>query len=121
MANLLGTRLTDSDYGSRHSVFVYSFATPNTTKLKDQKYYQNVISWNNKNDLICSLPAGLTKHGVACEFSLQFDPAMNEYFQRLTGGKDLAGYGPIGNVKSSHAPETYLSFLLTINRDVSIR
>lgn len=118
VANILGARLTNSIYGSNQTVFVYSFATPNTIPARERQFYQNVMSWNNKNDPVCFLPAG-DKHGVSRWFSLKTDPNMNDYFWRLTG-RDLSDYGPIGNISSAHAPETYLSFLLTISPEVTI-
>ena len=118
VANILGERITRSNLGNQNTVYVYTFASPNTTT--DAKMAANGNSFNIKNTEdkpVCYFPStytamtgiGITTYQAPATvygYPLWYTPnaAVESQFLQLTG----VSYKTI----SPHLPEAYLAILL---------
>ena len=127
VANILGTIV--SDITSNNNVYVYTFATPNTTTESNRRTYDNIFNILVEGDPVPGNPGmigGDNVFGKIVRLTASVDDeGYNNVFKSITGGVSTAaidfnedcitGYQyiflEIGNLRR-HTPAVYLSCIL---------
>lgn len=105
VANLCAKEFTDAD--TLHTVYAYTFASPNTTTAQNasDKKYSSIFNICNREDFICYIPLskwGYTKYGTtielpkteSTEYTKNFNSLQEQFYELC--GKNFVSY-PDGN------------------------
>jgi hypothetical protein len=116
-ANILGVEVNNAGLSKQSNTYIYTFATPNTTRYPVEN--QNIFNIINAEDSVAIVPPLYSKNGITYAFHRQKSPLMKATFRELTNGLSLDPIMDslwIGDIPKrlayAHAQETYLSLLL---------
>ena len=119
ISNLLGAKLVDSDYFDTDTVFVYTFATPRTTRSENSDSYTNIFNICGKMDPVPNVPFadwGYKRNGITLFLpAQQTDSDYAEKFAKADAVfQEESGIDQWNNVEWDTKSRIILNYLLKI-------
>lgn len=115
-ANILGVELNNESLSKPENTYVYTFASPRTTRYPVSS--SNIFNIINEEDFVTTMPPLYSWNGEMLVFHRNDVPLMKVKFSELTNGgnidavRDSITLDFQGKIAHAHAQEVYLSVLM---------